>query len=89
MILLRIIDKQTNLFIRDDFDYDEETEIALDVEPSQGLYLPKWNGTEWVEGLTEEEIQAIKDSTLPTEPSLEERLQALEIMELERILGGM
>lgn len=85
----RIIDKQTNLFIRDDFDFNEETEIALDVEPSQGLNLPKWNGTEWVEGLTQEEIQSIKDSSLPTEPTLEERLQALEVMELERILGGM
>lgn len=85
----RIIDKQTNLFIRDDFDFKEETEVALDVEPAQGFYHPKWNGTEWVEGLTQEEIQAIKDSTLPTEPTLEERLQALEVMELERILGGM
>ena len=85
----RIIDKQTNLFIRDDFEYDKKTEIALDVDPSQGLYLPKWNGTEWVEGLTQEEIQAIKDSALPTEPTLEERLQVLETMELERILGGM
>ena len=25
--MLRIIDKQTNLFIRDDFTFDEETEI--------------------------------------------------------------
>lgn len=85
----RIIDKQTNLFIRDDFTFDEEKEIGLEVEPAQGFYLPKWNGTEWVEGLTQEEIQAIKDSALPTEPTLEERLQALEVMELERILGGM
>ena len=85
----RIIDKQTKLFLRDDFTFNEETEIGLEVEPAQGSYQPKWNGTEWVEGLTKEEIQAIKDSALPTEPTLEERLQALEIMELERILGGM
>lgn len=87
--MLRIIDKQTNLFIRDDFEYNEEAEIGLEVEPAQGLYIPKWNGEEWVEGLTQEEIQDIKDSVLPTELTLEERLQALEIMELERILGGM
>ena len=34
----RIIDKETKLFIRDDFTFDEETEIGLDVEASQGLY---------------------------------------------------
>lgn len=83
----RIIDKQTNLFIRDDFDYDEETEIALEVEPSQGLYLPKWNGAEWVEGFAQEQIDAIKASAV-AEPTLEERLQALELLELERLFGG-
>ena len=51
--MLRIIDKQTKLFIRDDFTFNEETEIGLDVEASQGLYLPKWDGEKWVEGATE------------------------------------
>ena len=83
----RIIDKQTNLFIRDDFNFNEETEIALEVEPSQGLYLPKWNGTEWVEGMAQEEIDNLKN--VVANPTLEERLLALETMELERILGGM
>jgi hypothetical protein len=46
----RIIEKETKLFIRDDFYFDEETEIGLDVKPAQGFYLPCWNGTEWVEG---------------------------------------
>ena len=87
--MLRIIDKQTNLFIRDDFTFNEETEIALEVEPSQGLYLPKWNGEVWEEGATQEYIDNLKAQATPTEPTLEERLQALEIMELERILGGM
>ena len=36
-MILRIIDKETNLFIRDDFDYNEEIEIALEVEPAQGF----------------------------------------------------
>lgn len=27
----------------------------IDVQPAQGLYKLKWNGTEWVEGETEEE----------------------------------
>ena len=86
-MIYRIIDKQTNLFIRDDFEFNEETEIALDVPPSQGLYLPKWNGTEWVEGMAQEEIDLLKN--VAVEPTVEERLQALEVMELERILGGM
>jgi len=49
-MILRIIDKDTQLFKRDDFTYDEVTEIGLDVEPSQGLLTtPLWYGSEWVE----------------------------------------
>lgn len=47
--MLRIIDKETKLFIRDDLTYDTEIEIGLDVEPAQGLYAPKWDGTQWIE----------------------------------------
>ena len=42
MKLLRIINKD-GYFIRDDFEFDVEIEIGLDVEASQGLYQPKWN----------------------------------------------
>ena len=80
MMILRIIDKETGLFIRDDFTFDENTEIGLDVEPARGLYHPKWDGTKWVEGGTKPEKQLIK-------PSLEERLEALEAMELERVFN--
>ena len=42
-MILRIIDKETNLFKRDDFTYDEATELGLNVEPSQGLSTtPLW-----------------------------------------------
>ena len=87
-MILRIIDKETKLFIRDDFNSDEETEIGMDVEPAQGLYLPKWNGEAWEEGATQEYIDSVKAQAELQEPSLEERIQALEAMELERILGG-
>jgi len=73
------ITNQEGLFLRDDFTW-EEHEIGLDVVPAQGLYQPKWNGTEWVEGATEIPKQQ------PSEPSIEERLQALEQLELERML---
>ena len=89
-MILRIIDKETKLFIRDDFTYDKETEIALDVSPAQGFYIPKYDKdyNTWVEGATPEYIDNIKAQVEPQEPSLEERIQALEVMELERILGG-
>ena len=48
-MILRIIDKQTQLFLRDDFNFDEDTEIGLDVTPAQGLHKPKWDGEKWVE----------------------------------------
>ena len=79
MKLYRIIDKQTKLFLRDDFEFNPETEIELDVEASQGLYQPKWDGEKWIEGATE------IPTPQPQEPTLEERLQALEQLELERM----
>lgn len=77
MKLLRIIDKQTHLFLRDDFTFDEETEIGLDVEPTQGLYAPKWDGDKWVEGATQEEIDELTKHR-PHEPTESERLDNLE-----------
>lgn len=88
MNLLRIINKESKLFLRDDFEFDETIEIGLDVQPAQGLYQPKWTGSEWIEGLTQEEIDAIKGNAT-REPSSEERLKALEQLELERMLGGV
>ena len=70
-MIYRVIDKATGLFIRDDFTFDEATEIGLDVSPAQGFYQPKWSGTEWVEGGQAPEPQ-------PSEPTLEERLAVVE-----------
>ena len=47
--LLRIINKENKVFLRDDFEFDEAKEIGLDVEPAQGFIHPKWNGEAWVE----------------------------------------
>lgn len=69
--MLRIIDKETQLFIRDDFTFDEETETGLDIAPAQGLYAPKWDGEQWVEGGEAPEPQS-------QPPSEEQRLVALE-----------
>ena len=78
MKLLRIINKQC-LFLRDDFTFDEETEIGLDVEASQGLYIPKWNfeTLTWKESATQEYIDSLKQP-IELEPSLEERVLNVE-----------
>ena len=87
--MLRIIDKKTNLFIRDDFTYDEDLEYGLITEPAQGLYKPKWSGEitedeegnitvgegEWVEGATQEEIDELTKPQ-PQEPTEIDLLQA-------------
>jgi hypothetical protein len=69
-MIKRVIDKQGN-FIRDDFTFDEETEIGLDVEVSQGLHLPKWNGKEWVEGLTKKQIDLRKVEVVEEKSEIE------------------
>lgn len=78
MKLLRIINKQ-GLFIRDDFTFDEETEIGLDVEASQGLYQPKWDFDNlcWIESATQEYIDSLKQP-IELQPSLEERVLNVE-----------
>ena len=50
--MLRIIDKQTGRFIRDEMSFDPETEIGLDVEPASGFAWPRWDFEQgkWVEG---------------------------------------
>jgi hypothetical protein len=49
MKILRIINKETKVFIRDDFSFNKETEIGLDVEPAFGYVWPQWDGSKWVE----------------------------------------
>lgn len=66
-MIARIIDKETKLFIKDDFHFNPENEIALTAPPSQGLYNPKWNGESWEEGATQEYIDSLK-----SEPELDE-----------------
>ena len=58
---------------------DAEGNTILDAQfveevPQQGFYLPRWNGTEWVEG---GEPLPIPDP-LPNEPTTDERLNSLE-----------
>ena len=84
-MIKRIIDKQTKLFLCDDFTFNPETEIGLEVAPAQGFYIPKWNGEAWEEGATQEYIDSLKPQT--QEPTESERLEALEMLMVD-ILGG-
>ena len=79
--MLRIINKQTGVFLRDDFTFDENTEIGLEVTPAQGFYLPKWDGEKWIEGLTEAKILAIKNQSIETTPTLEQ-----QVVELQQVI---
>lgn len=83
MKLYRRIDTKGN-FIEDvlleeiPYTYDEEGNKIYDThyiekEVPQGLYKPKWNGTEWIEGMPEEEIEAIKNQTIEQPLELKNR----------------
>ena len=79
-MLLRIIDKETHFFIRDDFTFNPETEKGLGVEPAQGLYLPKWDGEKWIE-------TGQAPEPTPQEPT-ELELLMLAVAELATIVTG-
>lgn len=66
MKYVKIID-ENGYFIEDAF-VEEITEFTIETPCLQGLYKPKWNGTNWIEGLTQAEIDNIKSN--PSIPSL-------------------
>lgn len=74
----RIINRQ-GYFLRDDFTFDEETEIGLDVEASQGLYQPKWNFelNQWEESASQEYIDSLKQPLEEVQP-IEQRIEKIE-----------
>ena len=84
MIFVRKID-ENGMFVEDAF-VEELTPCTIETPCPAGFYRPKWNGEEWVEGATQEYIDSLQ---VVEEPTLEERLQALEMMELERLFGGI
>ena len=74
------IDLETGLMI----DVVHPLEVGDDIIETPCDYafsLPKWDGEKWVEGATE------IPTPQPQTPTVEERLQALEQLELERMFG--
>ena len=75
MYFVRVID-ENGYFVRDDF-VDELTAFTIETPCPAGFYLPKWDGTQWIEGKTADEIAAIKAGA-KSEPTLEERVASTE-----------
>ena len=69
MYFVRIIDS-SGFFIEDAF-IDELTEFTIEAPCPDGFYLPRWDGTQWVEG------GAAPEPVTP-EPTLEDRVAATE-----------
>ena len=84
MIYVRIIDSN-GFFVCDDF-VDELTEFTVETPCLDGFYLPKWDGMQWVEGKTAEEIAAILASVV-IEKSTDDRISELETLVLQ--IGGI
>jgi len=49
---------------------------CVEIQCPDGFYKPKWDGTQWIEGLTQAEIDALNNQ--PVTPSESDRLSAVE-----------
>lgn len=79
MIQGSIVDKN-GYFIKNAV-YQTEEDISdnfIRSSPPNGLYRAKWTGTEWIEDMTQEEIDALNNQ--PSLPTQEERIDMLENM---------
>jgi hypothetical protein len=54
---------------------EELTENMVIIDPPQGLYRAKWTGTEWIEDMTQEEIEILNNQ--PRESTTEEIQQEI------------
>lgn len=60
-------------------------ENVVTVSLFNGLYRPRWTGTEWVEDMSQEEIDALNNQPQPV--THEQRISDLELLVLQ--LGGV
>ncbi|WP_252225131.1 MULTISPECIES: hypothetical protein [unclassified Clostridium] len=75
-----------NGFYIEDYIYQEDEQLEdniITTDIPQGLYIPKWNGSEWVEGATQEYIESIKPK--PKELTETEILQK-QLLETQNML---
>lgn len=50
-----------NGFLKEIYIEDESTTKFIILDPPQGLYKAKWTGQEWIEGMTQAEIDKLKE----------------------------
>jgi len=63
-MIYRIIDLTTKEFLRDDFTFNPDTELAFAKGPPRGLHKPVLDteNETWSEGLTDEELAIIEEN---------------------------
>lgn len=68
-------------------------ETLVDGPPSLDLLRPRWNGTEWLESASPEELAAREAEqaalTRPALPTIAERLEAVEEALTDILMGGI
>lgn len=74
-------------FIREDGFHDgngmmDEEEASkrqdvITIDPPSGLYWPRWIEDKWIEGLTQKEIDAIKNAPIPPN-AVEEQMNEMQ-----------
>lgn len=62
--------------------------VTTDLPQPLTFYKPKWNGTKWVEGAKQEEIDELT-KVEPSPPTTEQRVDELESVVNMIILGGI
>jgi hypothetical protein len=84
------------VIVKDD---EELGEKLIETPIPEGLFSPRWDGEKWVEGLTSEEIEQLKQQNQP-QPSeldllkqenaeLKERIELMQAALDDLILGGI
>jgi hypothetical protein len=77
----------SNGFLTGDILEDSEIAPQVTVICPDGFHKPKWNGSAWVEGLTQAEIDAINNA--PTVPGLQQQISEMQDMINLIIAGGL
>lgn len=73
-----------NGYIRDIHVINAEKETNhIKVQPPNGLYRAKWTGTEWVEDMTQQEIDELETDKTNNLPTTEEQLADLQDLIIE------
>ncbi len=71
-----LIESSVKNFDEDGNCLEELTADIIVVDPPNGLYRPKWTGTEWISTMTEAEYIATLPEQPEKEPTIEEKNRA-------------